>query len=165
MFYQHKLNVSDPEADFWPSPSEVWEALMLRVTRPDHFLPGLAGFRVLSDDGVTVNRELNFGATLVYDRVTRNRDAGWIRFDVARTTAYAGGSLLIELAVQQGWVSLAFTYQTTMADKEASEGVAPSEYVRAAYRASDSDTVRIIRDHIREKPAEALVPGTGIEPV
>lgn len=149
MFYQHTLNVSDPEKDFWPSPTEVWEALLLRVMQPDIFLQGLVGFQILSDDGETAVRQLDFGAAQVRDQVTRNAGAGWLKFDVARTESHAGGSLIIAMDIRQRNVALSFTYQTTMSDSDTADGVAPSEYVRAAYRASDADTVRVIRERIQ----------------
>lgn len=149
MYYKHTLAVSDPDLEFWPSPEQVWGALLLRVNRPDFFLPGLAGFRIVATDGDCVTRELDFGASKVIDRVTRSDEPGWVRFEVARTGTHAGGSLQIALEIQERSVALSFVYETTMSDGEASEGVAPAEYVRSAYRASDLDTVRVIRERIR----------------
>ena len=149
MYYKHTLAVSDAELDFWPSPLDVWEALLLRVTRPDFFLHGLASFRIVASDGDVVTRELDFGASKVIDRVTRSTEPGWVRFEVAKTSTHAGGSLQIALEVQDRAVALSLVYETTMSESQASAGVAPAEYVRSAYRASDLDTVRVVRERIR----------------
>lgn len=134
---------------FEPSVEDVWSILLTRITDPRPFLPGLASAQLVSDDGVTITRRLDFGSATITDQVTRSTEPGWIRFSVAPSSLHAGGSLQIDVHSRKGLVSLTFTYQTSLTDgQETSGGVEPAEYVKSAYRQSDLDTVRIIRERL-----------------
>ena len=75
------------------------------------------------------------------------RHLEWVCFESAATTEHAGGRLTIRFdRPSPDHLYLRFTYETTLPDGAgASEGVQVSEFVKAAYRESDLDTVRIIR--------------------
>jgi glyoxylase-like metal-dependent hydrolase (beta-lactamase superfamily II) len=145
MYYSHTLAVSQPEADFHPTREQVWNALLRRVMEPAKFLPGLNEMKVVKRQGAVIIRELDFGSIRVVDRVTHTDEPDWLRFEVLEAAGHAGGHLEIAIEDDGRIVSLRFTYQTTLADETADDGIAPSEYVRAAYRASDLDTVAVIR--------------------
>lgn len=123
----------------------MWSALAERARNPLLFLPGLRDCRIVAIAGGRIERELDFGAATVRDRVTLDEDAGWIRFEVARTASHAGGDLTIAIEHQDCGIGLCFTYRTTLEDAAADDGLAPAGYVRAAYHASDRDTVAIVR--------------------
>jgi hypothetical protein len=128
------------------SVEQVWQGLMYRVEEPTVFLPGLERCTILSRQGDRVERELHFGPASVRDTVTF-RYLEWVCFESLATSEHAGGRLTIRFDQPAAeHLYLRFTYETTLPDgMEAGEGVQVSEYVKAAYRESDLDTVRIIR--------------------
>ena len=70
----------------------------------------------------------------------------WVRFESSANAEHAGGRLTIRLEQPDPLrLYLRFTYETTLPDGGAADGVQVSEFVKSAYRESDVDTVRIIR--------------------
>jgi hypothetical protein len=145
MFFEHFVQINDPANPDAPflSRAQVWRGLWQRVENPQIFLPGLTACAILARDGNSLSRRLEFGDTLIFDRV-RYREGEWLCFDVEAETEHAGGSLSIALEEHEpGGLSLAFTYRTTLELSGAEAGYA--EYVKSAYRESDLETVRTIR--------------------
>ena len=145
MYFEHLIEINNPLNPLIEplSVEQVWQGLMYRVEEPTVFLPGLERCTILSRQGDRVERELHFG---VRDTVTF-RYLEWVCFESLATSEHAGGRLTIRFDQPAAeHLYLRFTYETTLPDgMEAGEGVQVSEYVKAAYRESDLDTVRIIR--------------------
>ncbi|HOY03295.1 SRPBCC family protein [Zoogloea sp.] len=148
MYFEHLIEINNPLNPLIEplSVEQVWQGLMYRVEEPTVFLPGLERCTILSRQGDRVERELHFGPASVRDTVTF-RYLEWVCFESLATSEHAGGRLTIRFDQPAAeHLYLRFTYETTLPDgMEAGEGVQVSEYVKAAYRESDLDTVRIIR--------------------
>ncbi|MBN8282535.1 SRPBCC family protein [Zoogloea sp.] len=148
MYFEHLIEINNPLNPLIAplSVEQVWQGLMYRVEEPTVFLPGLERCTILSRQGDRVERELHFGPASVRDTVTF-RYLEWVCFESLATSEHAGGRLTIRFDQPAAeHLYLRFTYETTLPDgMEAGEGVQVSEYVKAAYRESDLDTVRIIR--------------------
>lgn len=148
MYFEHLVEINDPANPFADplSLEQVWTGLMYRVHEPTVFLPGLDRCVVKEESAGRVSRELHFGSARILDEVTF-RHHEWVCFESAATTEHAGGRLTIRIEQPDGdRLFLRFTYETTLSEGMAEvEGVQVSEFVRSAYRASDLDTVRVIR--------------------
>lgn len=148
MYFEHLIEINNPLNPLIEplSVEQVWQGLMYRVEEPTVFLPGLERCTILSRQGDRVERELHFGPASVRDTVTF-RYLEWVCFESLATSEHAGGRLTIRFDQPAAeHLYLRFTYETTLPEgMEAGEGVQVSEYVKAAYRESDLDTVRIIR--------------------
>ena len=141
MHFEHLIEINNPLNPLIEplSVEQVWQGLMYRVEEPTVFLPGLERCTILSRQGDRVERELHFGPASVRDTVTF-RYLEWVCFG-----ELVPRDLLVDQPAAEH-LYLRFTYETTLPDgMEAGEGVQVSEYVKAAYRESDLDTVRIIR--------------------
>lgn len=148
MHFEHLVQINDPTnppADLL-SREQVWTGLMYRVHEPTVFLPGLDRCVLTERSADRITRELHFGNSRILDTVTFE-PLEWVCFESAATAEHAGGRLTIRLEEpDSGQLFLRFTYETTLPDGgEAGEGVQVSEFVKSAYRASDLDTVRVIR--------------------
>lgn len=148
MHFEHLVQINDPAsppADVL-SREQVWAGLMYRVHEPTVFLPGLDRCLVTQQAAERFTRELHFGSSRILDTVTFQH-LEWVCFESAATAEHAGGRLTIRLEEPDGeQLFLRFTYETTLPEGvEAGEGVQVSEFVKSAYRASDLDTVRVIR--------------------
>jgi len=148
LYFEHLIEINNPLNPLIEplSVEQVWQGLMYRVEEPTVFLPGLERCTILSRQGDRVERELHFGPASVRDTVTF-RYLEWVCFESLATSEHAGGRLTIRFDQPAAeHLYLRFTYETTLPEgMEAGEGVQVSEYVKAAYRESDLDTVRIIR--------------------
>lgn len=148
MRFEHLVEINDPLNPLIEplSTERVWHGLMYRVDDPTVFLPGLESCSILSRAEGRVERELHFGQASVRDVVTFE-PFEWVRFESSATADHAGGRLTIRLEQPEtDHLFLRFTYETTLSEAEGgSEGVKVSEFVKAAYRESDLDTVRVIR--------------------
>lgn len=145
MRFQHSLAVSDPDQEFTPSRHEVWTALVRRVHQPDAFVAHLTSFRIIAQEPHRVERELCFGQATVRDVVSVDADAGSLRFEVAKTEQHAGGVLTIAIEESDGLINLRFSYGTTLDSGGDSSEIDAVDYVKAAYAASDRDTVAVVR--------------------
>lgn len=147
MRFEHLVEINDPLNPLIPSLTreQVWSGLMLRVDEPTVFLPGLERCEILSRAADQVERRLLFGGVQVRDTVTFS-PLEWVRFESSANAEHAGGRLTISLEQPDPLrLYLRFTYETTLPDGGAADGVQVSEFVKSAYRESDVDTVRIIR--------------------
>ena len=148
MYFEHLVEINDPADPLAETLGleQVWTGLMYRVHEPTVFLPGLDRCVVREESPGRVSRELHFGSARILDNVTF-RHQKWVCFESAATPEHAGGRLTISLEQPDGErLFLRFTYETTLSEGvEAEEGVQVSEFVKSAYRASDLDTVRVIR--------------------
>ena len=148
MYFEHIVEINDPTDPLAGvlSPEQVWAGLMYRVHEPVAFLPGLDRCVVRQESAGRVTRELHFGSARILDTVTF-RQQEWVCFESAATAEHAGGRLTIRLEQPDGEpLCLRFTYETTLSERlEEGESIQVSEFVKSAYRASDMDTVRVIR--------------------
>lgn len=147
MQFEHLIEINDVHnpaiADL--TREELWFGLLYRAEDPVVFLPGLETCVIVSRGERELIRDLNFGATVVRDRVSFE-PLEWICFETAATREHAGGSLTISIEEPEpGAFFLRFRYRTTLAEGSASDGVVVSEYVKSAYQDSDIETVRLIR--------------------
>ena len=134
MYFEHIVEINDPTNPLAAilSPEQVWAGLMFRVHEPVAFLPGLDRCVVRQESPGRVTRELHFGSACILDTVTSKPQ---------------GGRLTIRLEQPDDeQLCLRFTYETTLSEGlEEGESIQVSEFVKSAYRASDVDTVRVIR--------------------
>lgn len=147
MRFEHLVEINDPLNPLIQTLSreQVWSGLMFRVDEPTVFLPGLERCEILSRAAGRVERRLHFGSVQVHDTVTFS-DRDWVSFESAANAEHAGGRLTIRLEEPDPLrLYLRFTYETTLPDGGAADGVQVAEFVKSAYRESDVDTVRIIR--------------------
>ena len=148
MYFEHLVEINDPTDPLAEtlSPEQVWTGLMYRVREPVVFLPGLDRCVITQESAGRVTRELHFGSARIVDNVSFEHQE-WVCFESAATAEHAGGRLTIRLEQADGErLYLRFTYETTLSEgSEEAEGVQVSEFVKSAYRASNMDTVRVIR--------------------
>ncbi|KND60675.1 hypothetical protein BVER_05521 [Candidatus Burkholderia verschuerenii] len=151
MNFEHLIQINDPLNPLVDSLTreQLWEGLVLRAEQPQLFVLGLDSCAIVSRDGDTMERELHYGQAVVRDRVTLTPNDN-VRYDIQPTADYVGGSLT--MAIEQPddvQLFLRFTYSTTLPEKvdPTSDELQTSEIVKSAYRESDIDTVRLIRQY------------------
>ena len=147
MQFEHLVEINDRSnpAIVDLTREELWFGLLYRAEDPAVFLPGLEKCEIVSRGENELVRDLDFGATVVRDRVTFLPMESMC-FETAPNAEHAGGTLTIRIEEPQpGSLFLRFCYRTTLAEGELSEGVPVAAYVKSAYEDSDIETVRLIR--------------------
>jgi hypothetical protein len=148
--FEHLIQINDPLNPLVESMTreQLWEGLVLRAEQPQLFVLGLDSCTILSRTDGTMERELHYGHATVRDRVTLTPNES-VRYDILATDAHVGGSLT--MAIEQPdalQLFLRFAYRTTLPTADDEDARRTSEIVKSAYRESDIDTVRLIRQFV-----------------
>lgn len=149
MNFEHLIQINDPLNPLVEklTREQLWEGLVLRAEQPQLFVIGLDSCTILSRTDLTLERELHYGSATVRDRVTLTPNES-VRYDILPTKAYVGGSLT--MTIEQPNASqlfLRFQYETTLPTADTEDARQTTEIVKSAYRESDIDTVRLIRQY------------------
>jgi hypothetical protein len=152
--FEHLVQINDPLNPLMEDMTrdQLWEGLVLRAEQPQLFVLGLDSCTILSRTEGTLERELHYGHATVRDHVTLQPKES-VRYDIMATSAHVGGSLTMTIEQPDPvQLFLRFEYQTTLPtteEKPADNDVRQTqEIVKSAYRESDIDTVRLIREYV-----------------
>jgi hypothetical protein len=156
--FEHLIQINDPLNPLVVAMTreQLWEGLVLRAEQPQLFVIGLDSCAILSRDGDVMERELHFGQAVVRDRVTLTPNDN-VRYDILPTAEHVGGSLTMTIEQpDEAQLFLRFKYSTTLPEKEnpTPDEMQTSEIVKSAYRESDIDTVRLIRQYALGRTSE-----------
>lgn len=150
MKYEHLIEINDP-ALITLSPlsrSDLWQGLMLRVEQPALFLPHLDQVEIVARDENGLVRELAFGALRIRDRVAL-QVLDSVSIEVIAPSEHAGSILHISIEEPEPErLFLRFSYSTTLVDAPGTPDAELSAYVKSAYRESDIESVKIIREQL-----------------
>jgi hypothetical protein len=149
--FEHLIQINDPLNPFVEAMTreQLWEGLVLRAEQPQLFVLGLDSCTILSRTESTLERELHYGQVSVRDRVTLlAKDS--VRYDILATETYVGGSLTMSIEQpDELQLFLRFEYATTLPVSDDQDARQTQEIVKSAYRESDIDTVRLIRQYVQ----------------
>lgn len=150
MNFEHLIQINDPLNPFVDTMTraQLWEGLVLRAEQPQLFVLGLDSCTIVSRTDNTLERELHYGQATVRDRVTLQQNDS-VRYDILATDSYVGGSLTMTIEQpDELQLFLRFEYTTTLPVAESQDARQTLEIVKSAYRESDIDTVRLIRQYV-----------------
>lgn len=145
MNFVHLVQINDPRnPGIEPlTRAQLWQGLVARAERPDHFLIGMDECQILGRGENTLERELRFGHLIVRDRVVFSPGVT-VRYEIEPTPQVPGGSLEMQIEEPQpGELFVRFEYQLEV--DEGSVEAYLSEFRKSAYREADIDTIWIIR--------------------
>ena len=153
MNFEHLIQINDPLNPLVEAMTreQLWEGLVLRAEQPQLFVIGLDSCTILSRTESTMERELHYGQATVRDHVTLTPQQS-VRYDTLATADYVGGSLTMTIEQpDELQLFLRFEYKTSLPSAEANtdpDAHQTEEIVKSAYRESDIDTVRLIRQYV-----------------
>jgi len=151
--FEHLIQINDPLNPLVETMTreQLWEGLVLRAEQPQLFVMGLDSCSILSRTDSTMERELHYGQATVRDHVTLTPQQS-VRYDILATADYVGGSLTMTIEQpDELQLFLRFEYKTSLPSAEAHadpDAHQTEEIVKSAYRESDIDTVRLIRQYV-----------------
>ncbi|MEM5344712.1 SRPBCC family protein [Paraburkholderia azotifigens] len=153
MNFEHLIQINDPLNPLVETMTreQLWEGLVLRAEQPQLFVMGLDSCSILSRTESTLERELHYGHATVRDHVTLTPQQS-VRYDINATADYVGGSLTMTIEQpDELQLFLRFEYKTSLPsadDNGDPDAHQTEEIVKSAYRESDIDTVRLIRQYV-----------------
>lgn len=148
MKFEHVIVINSPDTppQAMLTRDQLWFGLLYRAEDPRAFLPGLDACTILERTPDSLVRALHFGQTVINDEVFFEPFEA-LTFESRATSQHAGGHLRISIEEpRQNELALRFVYRTTLPDSDSDPGGVYADFVKAAYHASDLDTVRVIRE-------------------
>lgn len=151
MHYEHLVQINDPQDPLLTPLSrlQLWRGLLRRVERPDEFLVGVESVRFPERGTDWVKREMQLGTLLVCDHI-RLHEGQSIEFDTAPSAQHQGGKFSMRIEEPAaGELFVRFAYQTPLrdaADGASAEELQLLDFLRNAYRDTDVDAIRWIRE-------------------
>ncbi|MXN75020.1 DUF1857 family protein [Burkholderia sp. 4701] len=149
MNFEHLIQINADDPAVSPLTREqLWEGLVLRAEQPQLFVIGLDSCAIHERTDTTLERELHYGSATVRDRVTFTPNHQ-VRYDIHAADGEIGGTLTMTIEERDDQqLFLRFEYSTTLAVSNDTEDARQThEIVKEAYRTSDIDTVRLIREY------------------
>lgn len=147
--FEHLIQInSDDPAVPTLTRDQLWEGLVLRAEQPQLFVLGLDSCVVHERTDTTLERELHYGHATVRDHVTFTPNQQ-VRYDILAADGEIGGSLTMTIEERDDHeLFLRFEYRTTLVVTDDSDDARQTHgIVKEAYRTSDIDTVRLIREY------------------
>ncbi|AJW45174.1 SRPBCC family protein [Ralstonia mannitolilytica] len=148
MRFEHLVEVNDPLNPLIDAltPNQIWQGLVLRVREQKEFVESLDECIITAEGDGWVERELVYGRARIQDRVTLEPHTR-VTYTTAATGEHAGGSLTMTIETGDNNAAfIRFVYDTTLPNADESGDTRYAEIVKSAYRESDIDTVRRIRE-------------------
>ncbi len=147
MRFNHILVINDPLNPLVESltRTQLWHGLVLRAEMPKMFVPWLDSCRLFDRVADGVSRELQYGELTIVDRVNFAPQQK-IRFDVPQQKDLPASSLTMSIEEPQPDLFVVrFEYDDGTEQAEGSVDAFYNAFRQSAYRESDIDTIRIIR--------------------
>lgn len=151
MNFEHLVQINDP-ADPLLTPlsrRQLWQGLIRRVERPEEFLVGVEHVAIVARGEGWLQREMRLGTMLVCDRITLEEEQR-VLFDTAPSEHHGGGQFVMSIEEPgEGALFVRFSYRTALSETptgNANDDANFVEYVKSAYRDTDVDAVRWIRE-------------------
>jgi hypothetical protein len=155
MHFEHLVQINDPLMPLLDplSRSQLWRGLVRRAEEPTRFVLGLEGStiesRVQHEQTLELKRTLDFGSFRVSDRVVLTPMSGTVTH-VAASDRFPASRLTIRIEEPQPemfYLRFIYEFDDGAAANDESELDGQTTALRkAAYRSSDLDTVKCIRD-------------------
>lgn len=152
MKFNHIVEINDPLNPLIEplTCEQLWRGLVLRAEDPKMFVPYLDDCRLFDRTADALSRELRYGELVILDRVTYFPQEQ-IHFQVPQQEEIPASSLTMSIEEPQSEIFIIrFAYDDGMSEAESPVDAFYNEFRHSAYRESDIDTVRIIRQLAEE---------------
>ena len=148
MQFHHIIEINDPLNPLMDplTRTQLWRGLVLRAETPEMFVPWLESCKLFDRSAESVSRELCYGELTIIDRVTFVPQQE-VLYRVPPQKDIAASSLRMSIEEpQENRLIVRFSYDDGMGPCEGAVDAMYNEFRQSAYRESDIDTIRIIRE-------------------
>lgn len=152
MHYEHLIQINDPNDPLLTplTRAQLWRGLIRRVEQPAEFLVGVVSVKIVERGEGWLKREMLLGNLTVKDHITLEIEQR-VHFDTAPSDQHHGGSFTMQIEEPEpGSLFVRFSYHTPLPEPSPGDTTANdayfTEYVKKAYRETDVDAIRWIRE-------------------
>lgn len=148
MKFEHLIEINDPHNPLIErlSREQLWRGLVLRAETPMDFVPYLDNCTIIERGNLRISRELRYGDLLVRDLVTFEPQRRVI-YDVPSQKEIPESRLTMTIEEPEPEVLFVrFEYEDGASQAQDTEAEFYNDFRRSAYKESDIDTVRTIRE-------------------
>lgn len=152
MKFSHLVEINDLRNPLIAALSreQLWRGLVLRAERPTTFVPHLDSCEVLEKSASSMSRELHYGDLVVRDRVSFLPQQQVV-YHVPPQKDIPASKLTVTIEEPQPQAFFVrFEYEDDKSDTAEGEAALYNEFRRSAYKESDIDTIRTIRQMAQE---------------
>lgn len=157
MKFTHLIEINNPANPLLSplSREQLWRGLVLRAERPTLFLLGLDTCEITARDAGVLSRTLRFGQLMVQDHV-RFDPLDKVHYHVPQQDGIPMSDLTMTIEEPQpGALFVRFEYDDHNPVQETQEESFYNDFRREAYKESDIDTIRMIRQLALEGQLDA----------
>ncbi len=148
MKFEHLIEINDPLNPLIDrlSREQLWRGLVLRAETPMDFVPYLDNCSILERDDLTLSRELRYGDLIVRDLVTFE-PLYQVTYHVPSQKDIPESRLTMTIEEPEPDILFVrFLYDDGGGEQEDAAEAFYNDFRRSAYKESDIDTIRIIRE-------------------
>ena len=148
MKFEHLIEINDPLNPLIDrlSREQLWRGLVLRAETPMDFVPHLDNCRIVERDGLTLARELHYGDLVVHDRVAF-QPLHKVTYHVPRQKDIPESRLTMTIEEPEPDILFVrFLYDDGASEEQDAADAFYNDFRRSAYKESDIDTIRTIRE-------------------
>lgn len=148
MRFSHLVEINDPLNPLIDplTREQLWRGLVLRMEMPRRFVPWLDACDISKREPNSMERSLRYGSTVIRDQVTLNKpDSVHVHVPAQGDIPQADLVMSIE-EPQDGALFVRFEYDDHRGEAIDAEQALEHDFRRSAYKESDIDTIRTIRE-------------------
>lgn len=148
MKFEHLIEINDPLNPLIDrlSREQLWRGLVLRAETPMDFVPHLDNCSILERDEQTISRELRYGDLIVRDKVTF-QPLQKVTYHVPPQKGIPESRLTMTIEEPEPDILFVrFVYDDGASEEQDSAEAFYNDFRRSAYKESDIDTIRTIRE-------------------
>lgn len=148
MKFAHLIEINDPLNPLLDrlSRGQLWRGLVLRAEQPKTFVPYLDRCAVFERTELSLSRELQYGELIVRDRVTFLPEHQVV-YDVPPQKDIPHSRLTMTIEEPEPDILFVrFEYDDGASEAEDTAEAMYNDFRRSAYKESDIDTIRTIRE-------------------
>jgi hypothetical protein len=159
-----EINMPDNPLVIIITRDQLWRGLVLRAEKPTLFVMGLDACEITARDSDSLSRTLRFGALLVHDQVTFTPQQ-LVHYHVPKQASIPASDLTMTIEEPQpGALFVRFEYDDHNDALETDEESFYNGFRREAYKESDIDTIRVIRELAQQGGLDAPIQSGFIRP-
>ena len=160
MKFEHLIEINDPLNPLIDalSPEQLWRGLVLRAESPKLFVPHLDECLIDERSDSGFRRRLRYGEQLVIEDRVILLSQRQVRYEVAAQKDISASSLTMTIETPSAdtlWVR--FQYDDGHDDATDAANAMYDDFRRSAYKESDIDTIRVLRELAEQGRLDALL--------
>lgn len=148
MQFSHLVEINDPRNPLIDplTREQLWRGLVLRAEMPTRFVPWLDTCDISHRTEGSIRRALRYGDTVIRDTVTFHKLAS-VHYHVPRQGDIPEADLTMTIEEPyEGGLFVRFEYDDHSGEAKGEDQAMVNDFRRSAYKESDIDTIRTIRE-------------------